>query len=56
MGVFNAQTAINGGSPLAGSIENEIELSKTGGATAIRLSDMENYRQSVGGIIYPPFN
>jgi hypothetical protein len=56
MGVFNAQTVINGGSPLIGSIENEIELSKTGGATAIRLSDMVNYRQSVGGIIYPPFN
>jgi len=56
MGVFNAQTVINGGSPLTGSIENEIELSKTGGATAIRLSDMGNYRQSVGGIIYPPFN
>ena len=30
MGVFNSQTAINGGSPIVGSIENEIELSKTG--------------------------
>ena len=51
MGVFNAQTVNNGGSPLTGSIENEIELSKPNGATAIRLSDMGNYRQSVGGII-----
>jgi hypothetical protein len=56
MGVFNAQTLINGGSPLVGSIENEIELSKTGGATAIRLSDMGNSRSSVGGTISPPFN
>ena len=56
MGVFNAQTVINGGSPLAGSIENEIELSKTGGATAIRLSDMVNARPTVGGTISPAFN
>ncbi|MGD0208780.1 MAG: hypothetical protein ABSC89_14365 [Verrucomicrobiota bacterium] len=62
MGVFNAQTLINGGSPLVGSIENEIELSKTsgigttGGATAIRLSDMLNSRAAVGGTISPPFN
>lgn len=56
MGVFNAQTLINGGSPIAGSIENEIELSKAGGATAIRLSDMANSRPSVGGTISPPFN
>ena len=62
MGVFNAQTLINGGSPIAGSIENEIELSKTsgigttGGATAIRLSDMRNSRAAVGGTISPPFN
>jgi hypothetical protein len=58
MGVFNAQTLINGGSPLVGSIENEIEISKTGspGATAIRLSDMLNSRSAVGGTITPPFN
>ena len=58
MGVFNAQTLINGGSPATGSIENEIEVSKTGspGATAIRLSDMLNSRTSVGGLISPPFN
>jgi hypothetical protein len=58
MGVFNAQTLINGGSPILGSIENEIELSKTGspGATAIRLSDMLNSRSAVGGVISPPFN
>jgi hypothetical protein len=58
LGVFNAQTVINGGSPLVGSIENEIELSKSvaPGATAIRLSDMFNSRASVGGTISPPFN
>ena len=53
MGVFNAQTLINGGTPLTGSIENEIELSKTGGATGIRLSDMKSNRSSVGGLISP---
>ena len=53
LGVFNAQTLINGGSPVTGSIENEIELSKANGATAIRLSDMANKRGSVGGIITP---
>jgi len=55
MGVFNAQTKYNGGLPIAGSIENEIEGSKAGGATAIRLSDMVNSRPSVGGTIFPPF-
>jgi hypothetical protein len=53
LGVFNAQTFINGGSPIVGSIENEIELSKTGGATAIRLSDMKSNRSAVGGTISP---
>ena len=53
LGVFNAQTKINGGSPLVGSIENEIELSKVAGATAIRLSDMKSNRSAVGGIISP---
>ena len=55
LGVFNAQTIINGGLPLVGSIENEIELSKTGspGAVAIRLSDMVSQRTSVGGVITP---
>jgi hypothetical protein len=55
LGVLDAQTIINGGSPIVGSIENEIELSKTGspGATAIRLSDMNSSRQSVGGLITP---
>ncbi len=52
LGVFNAQTLINGGSPLVGSIENEIELSKAS-ATAIRLSDMQSKRGNVGGIIAP---
>ena len=55
LGVFNAQTVINGGSPVVGSIENEIELSKTGspGAVGIRLSDMHSNRASVGGLIAP---
>ncbi len=56
MGVFNAQTLFDGGSPVVGSIENEIELSKVAGATAIRLSDMANVRPAVGGTIFPPFN
>lgn len=46
-GVFNAQTINNGGSPVTGSIENEIELSKQSSshlATAIRLSDMKSNR------------
>jgi len=34
LGVFNAQTKINGGSPLIGSVENEIYLSQTNSATA----------------------
>ena len=61
MGIFNAQSYLNGGVLTRGSIENEIELSKTsgigtsGGATAIRLSDMSNQRPAVGGTIYPPF-
>lgn len=55
MGVFNAQTK-NGSALTAGSIENEIELSKTGspGATAIRLNEMVNTRSTVGGTITPP--
>ena len=62
LGVLNAQTIINGGSPVVGSIENEIELSKVPsgpgnpnayGATAIRLSDMKSNRSAVGGTIYP---
>jgi hypothetical protein len=55
LGVFDSQTLINGGSPIVGSIENEILLSESGspGATAIRLSDMKSSRQSVGGTITP---
>ena len=58
MGVFNAQTLINGGSPLVGSIENEIvvEPDRNPGATAIPLAAMANSRSSVGGKISPPFN
>jgi hypothetical protein len=58
LGVFNAQTKINGGSPLVGSIEKEVvdsqtSASKAGGATAIPLRDMKCSRQSVGGTITP---
>ena len=56
MGVFNAQTVINGGSPVVGSIEREIQITEPSGATAIRLAEMVNSRQNVGGIIAPPFN
>ncbi|MGO8839555.1 MAG: hypothetical protein ACLQQ0_19275, partial [Limisphaerales bacterium] len=49
MGVFNAQTVNNGGSPIAGSIENEILLTEPTGATGIRLSEMLNSRSAVGG-------
>jgi len=55
LGVLNAQTLINGGSPIVGSIENEIDLSKSGspGAVAIPLIDMVSSRQNVGGVITP---
>jgi hypothetical protein len=53
LGVLDAQTKFNGGSPIPGSLENEIELSKVGGATAIRLSDMTSFRFSLGGTITP---
>lgn len=56
MGVFNAQTLINGGAPIVGSIEREIDLTKPNGATAIPLVDMQNARAAVGGVISPPFN
>jgi hypothetical protein len=55
MGVFNAQTLINGGSPITGSIENEIIISQPTGATAVTLAAMANSRQAVGGTIFPPF-
>ncbi len=55
MGVFNAQTLINHGSPLAGSIEDEIVLSQPNGATGIPLAAMQVSRPAVGGTIYPPF-
>ena len=44
------------GTPLVGSIDNEIELSKNptaGPATAIRIHDMVSSRSSVGGTITP---
>jgi hypothetical protein len=53
LGVLDSQTKFNGGSPLPGSLENMIELSKPTGATAIRLSDMTSFRFSVGGTITP---
>ncbi len=54
--LFNYQTKSHPGTAVkAGSIENEIELSKTAvnGATAIRLSDMRANRSAVGGVISP---
>ena len=53
IGALNHQTLVSGGTPQAGSIENEIELSKAGGATAIRLNEMHASRGSVGGTITP---
>jgi hypothetical protein len=55
LGVLNAQSFLNSGALTVGSIENEIELSKTNlpGAVAIRLSDMTSSRQNVGGNITP---
>jgi hypothetical protein len=58
LGVFNSQTAYNtslAGVPIVGSIEREIEISKPGGATAIRLYDMLQQRPTPGATIYPPF-
>lgn len=55
MGVFNAQTLINGGSPIVGSVEREIQITEPAGATAIRLSEMGNSRTAVGGTISPLF-
>lgn len=55
IGVLNHQVSVSGGSPLLGSVENEILLSKTNsiGNTAVRLSDMHASRQTVGGLITP---
>jgi hypothetical protein len=50
LGVLDHQTS---GTPLVGSIENEIELTKSGGAVAIRLADMKSSRTQVGGLIAP---
>jgi hypothetical protein len=45
---------VQSGTPLAGSLQNEIELTKTSGpATAIRISDMHATRTIVGGPIFP---
>ena len=54
LGVLDAQT-YDGvlSTPAPGSLENEIENSKVGGASAIRLSDMTSSRTSVGGTITP---
>ena len=63
LGVLDYQTLLSnpGGSTIGGSIENEIQNSKTpgylgsgaGGAVAVRLSDMTASRQTVGGTIFP---
>jgi hypothetical protein len=60
LGVLDYQTLYSnpGGPTLAGSLENEIELSKSvsPGATAIRLSDMTASRGPVGGTLAPTPN
>jgi len=55
LGVLDYQTKFSnpGGPVILGSLEAEIEASKAGGATAIRLSDMVSARASVGGTIVP---
>ena len=57
LGVLDYQTKFSspGGATLVGSLENEIQSSKTisPGATAIRLSDMTSSRGAVGGTIAP---
>ena len=57
LGVLDYQTKLSnpGGPTITGSLENEIQLSKSisPGATAIRLSDMTSFRASVGGTITP---
>ena len=50
LGVLDAVTV---GTPVLGSIDNEIENTKIGGATAIRINDMVSSRASVGGTITP---
>jgi len=52
LGVLDAWTY---GTPIVGSIDNEINASKTAspGATAIRMGDMVSSRASVGGTISP---
>jgi hypothetical protein len=46
---------VNSVVPIVGSLDNEIQASKTGtpGATAIRLLDMTSSRAAVGGPISP---
>jgi hypothetical protein len=44
---------VNAATPISGSLDNEIQNSKTSGATAIRVSDMTSSRAAVGGAISP---
>jgi hypothetical protein len=53
LGVLNAQTVINGGNPIPGSIEATIQASEPAGAIALRLSEMHASRAAVGGTITP---
>ena len=53
LGVLDYVNQVAPFTPLIGSIENEIENSKVGGATAVRLKDMTASRSSVGGTITP---
>ena len=55
MGVFNAQSFNNGGVVTVGSIEYEIIISQSVGATGIPLAAMSVTRPFVGATIFPPF-
>jgi len=52
LGTLDAVT-FPGNPVVVGSVDNEIENSKTNGATAIRIGDMVSSRASVGGTITP---
>ena len=52
LGIFNKKYSASA-TPGKGSIEKQIEASKAGGATAIRIGDMKASRAAVGAVITP---
>ena len=52
LGIFNKKYAA-AATPGKGSIEKQIEATKAGGATAIRIGDMKASRAAVGAVITP---